>query len=316
MDTMTTEPSNFVGIDVAKKHLDVHLLPRDTGFTVSRDGSGLDELVDRLRPLSPQLIVLEATGGYEKVVLASLAGAGLPVLAVNPRQVRDFARACGRLAKTDRLDAAIIAHFAERLRPEPRPMPDAAAQALGAVVVRRRQIIEMISAESMRLQQSSSRKVQTSIKAHLKWLQEQLTSIDDDLNATLKESDTWLRNEDLLDAVPGVGKTTARTLIVELPELGSLDRRRIASLVGVAPINHDSGAHRGQRHIRGGRTAVRAALFMAAWVGTRHNPVLAAFYNRLIAAGKPRKVALLACMRKLLTILNALIRDQRPWQNA
>jgi transposase len=174
----------------------------------------------------------------------------------------------------------------------------------------------MISAESMRLQQSSSRKVQTSIKAHLKWLQEQLTSIDDDLDATLKESDTWLRNEDLLDAVPGVGKTTARTLIVELPELGSLDRRRIASLVGVAPINHDSGAHRGQRHIRGGRTAVRAALFMAAWVGTRHNPVLAAFYNRLIAAGKPRKVALLACMRKLLTILNALIRDQRPWQNA
>jgi len=313
---MTTEPGVFIGIDVAKKHLDIHVLPDNTAFTVSRDDGGLDELVNRLRQLAPQLIVLEATGGYEKVVLASLAGAGLAVLAVNPRQVRDFARACGRLAKTDRLDAAIIAHFAERLRPPLRPLPDAAAQALGAIVVRRRQIIDMISAENMRLQQTLARKVQTSIKAHLTWLQEQLTSIDDDLDATIKENDTWLHNEQLLDAVPGVGKTTARTLIVELPELGSLDRRQIAALVGVAPINHDSGCHRGQRHIRGGRTTVRAALFMAAWVGTRHNPVLQAFYKRLIAAGKPRKVALVACMRKLLTILNALIRDQKPWQTA
>ena len=313
---MTTEPGVFIGIDVAKKHLDIHVLPDNTAFTVSRDDGGLDELVNRLRQLAPQLIVLEATGGYEKVVLASLAGAGLAVLAVNPRQVRDFARACGRLAKTDRLVAAIIAHFAERLRPPLRPLPDAAAQALGAIVVRRRQIIDMISAENMRLQQTLARKVQTSIKAHLTWLQEQLTSIDDDLDATIKENDTWLHNEQLLDAVPGVGKTTARTLIVELPELGSLDRRQIAALVGVAPINHDSGCHRGQRHIRGGRTTVRAALFMAAWVGTRHNPVLQAFYKRLIAAGKPRKVALVACMRKLLTILNALIRDQKPWQTA
>jgi transposase len=313
---MTTGSGVFIGIDVAKKHLDIHVLPDNTAFTVSRDDGGLDELVNRLRQLAPQLIVLEATGGYEKVVLASLAGAGLAVLAVNPRQVRDFARACGRLAKTDRLDAAIIAHFAERLRPPLRPLPDAAAQALGAIVVRRRQIIDMISAENMRLQQTLARKVQTSIKAHLTWLQEQLTSIDDDLDATIKENDTWLHNEQLLDAVPGVGKTTARTLIVELPELGSLDRRQIAALVGVAPINHDSGCHRGQRHIRGGRTTVRAALFMAAWVGTRHNPVLQAFYKRLIAAGKPRKVALVACMRKLLTILNALIRDQHPWQTA
>ena len=313
---MTTGSGVFIGIDVAKKHLDIHVLPDNTAFTVSRDDGGLDELVNRLRQLAPQLIVLEATGGYEKVVLASLAGAGLAVLAVNPRQVRDFARACGRLAKTDRLDAAIIAHFAERLRPPLRPLPDAAAQALGAIVVRRRQIIDMISAENMRLQQTLARKVQTSIKAHLTWLQEQLTSIDDDLDATIKENDTWLHNEQLLDAVPGVGKTTARTLIVELPELGSLDRRQIAALVGVAPINHDSGCHRGQRHIRGGRTTVRAALFMAAWVGTRHNPVLQAFYKRLIAAGKPRKVALDACMRKLLTILNALIRDQKPWQTA
>jgi len=313
---MTTGSGVFIGIDVAKKHLDIHVLPDNTAFTVSRDDGGLDELVNRLRQLAPQLIVLEATGGYEKVVLASLAGAGLAVLAVNPRQVRDFARACGRLAKTDRLDAAIIAHFAERLRPPLRPLPDAAAQALGAIVVRRRQIIDMISAENMRLQQTLARKVQTSIKAHLTWLQEQLTSIDDDLDATIKENDTWLHNEQLLDAVPGVGKTTARTLIVELPELGSLDRRQIAALVGVAPINHDSGCHRGQRHIRGGRTTVRAALFMAAWVGTRHNPVLQAFYKRLIAAGKPRKVALVACMRKLLTILNALIRDQKSWQPA
>lgn len=313
---MTTGSGVFIGIDVAKKHLDIHVLPDNTAFTVSRDDSGLDELVNRLRRLAPQLIVLEATGGYEKVVLASLAGAGLAVLAVNPRQIRDFARACGRLAKTDRLDAAIIAPFAERLRPPLRPLPDATAQALGAIVVRRRQIIDMISAENMRLQQTVDRKVQTSIKAHLKWLQEQLTSIDADLDATIKENDTWLHNEELLDAVPGVGKTTARTLIVELPELGSLDRRQIAALVGVAPINHDSGCHRGQRHIRSGRTTARAALFMAAWVGTRHNPVLQPFYKRLIAAGKPRKVALVACMRKLLTILNALIRDQQPWQTA
>ena len=313
---MPTGSGVFIGIDVAKKHLDIHVLPDNTAFTVSRDDGGLDELVNRLRRLAPQLIVLEATGGYEKVVLASLAGAGLAVLAVNPRQVRDFARACGRLAKTDRLDAAIIAHFAERLRPPLRPLPDATAQALGAIVVRRRQIIDMISAENMRLQQTLARKVQTSIKAHLKWLQEQLTSIEADLDAAIKENDTWMHNEELLDAVPGVGKTTARTLIVELPELGSLDRRQIAALVGVAPINHDSGCHRGQRHIRGGRTTVRAALFMAAWVGTRHNPGLQAFYKRLIAAGKPRKVALVACMRKLLTILNALIRDQKPWQTA
>lgn len=313
---MATEPNTFVGIDVAKKHLDVHILPDGVNFTVTRDGTGLDQLVERLRLVPPVLVVLEATGGYEKVVLATLAGAGLPVLAVNPRQIRDFARACGRLAKTDRLDAAVIARFAERIRPELRPLPDPAAQALGEIAARRRQIIEMISAESMRLKQSSSRKVQRGIKTHLEWLQQELTSIDNDLDSTIAESTAWSHNEKLLDSVPGVGKNTARTLLVSLPELGTLDRRRIAALVGVAPVNHDSGQHRGQRHIRGGRSIVRSAIFMAAWVGTRCNPVLKAFYQRLIAAGKPRKVALVACMHKLLTILNALIRDQKTWQPA
>ncbi|WP_408895628.1 IS110 family RNA-guided transposase [Rhodovastum atsumiense] len=306
----------FVGIDVAKKHLDVHVLPAATSFRVDRDGAGLDDLRDRLQGLSPALIILEATGGYEKVVLATLAGAGLPVLAVNPRQIRDFARACGRLAKTDQLDAAVIARFAERIRPELRPLPDAATQMLGEIAARRRQIIDMISAESMRLKQATARKLQRGINAHLAWLQQELTDIDTDLDSAIRESDVWSRNEALLDSVPGVGKTTARTLLAELPELGTLDRRHISALAGLAPFNHDSGTHRGKRSIRGGRTVVRSALFMAAWVATRRNPILKSVYERLIAAGKAHMVALVACMRKLLTILNAIIRDQQPWQAA
>lgn len=316
MDQTSQDLPCFVGIDVAKKHLDIHVRPSGASFTLSRDAAGLDELIARLLPLQPALIVLEATGGYENVVLASLAGAGLPVLAVNPRQIRDFARACGRLAKTDRLDAAVIALFAERIRPELRPQPDAATQALGEMAARRRQIVEMISAESRRRQQTSSKKVQKNIEAHIVWLEAELSSIDADLNAAIRESAAWSTAEELLTSVPGVGKTVAHTIIANLPEIGTLDRREIAALAGVAPFNHDSGAHRGSRSIRGGRAVVRAKLYMAAWVATRYNPVIKAFYERLIAAGKQRKVAIVACMRKLLTILNAIIRDQKPWKPA
>ena len=316
MDNIDRDQDVFVGVDVSKKQLDVHVLPNGDSFSVARNGPGLDDLVVRLKSTPPTLVVLEATGGYERVVLAALAGAGLPVLAVNPRQIRDFARACGRLAKTDQLDAAVIALFAQRIRPQWRPQPDAATQALGEIVARRRQIVDMISAESMRLQQTSTRKVAKNIQRHLAWLQKELTSVDGDLNTMIEQSALWTHNEALLDAVPGVGKATARTLIAQLPELGTLNRRSLAALVGLAPFNHDSGTHRGKRSIRGGRSVVRSALFMAAWVGSRCNPILKATYQRLIAAGKPRMVALVACMHKLLTILNAIIRDQKPWQTA
>jgi transposase len=316
MEHLSQDQPNFVGIDVAKKHLDIHVRPAGSGFTVSRDDTGLDELVARLQPLSAALIVLEATGGYEAVVLATLAGAGLPVLAVNPRQVRDFARACGCLAKTDSLDAAVIALFAERIRPELRPQPDCETQALGEIAARRRQVVEMITAENLRRQQTANRKVQIRLDAHIAWLQKELTEVDADLDTAIRGSDVWCHNESLLLSVPGVGKTVARTLLAELPEIGTLDRREIAALVGVAPFNHDSGSHRGTRSIRGGRNVVRAKLYMAAWVATRCNTVIKPFYERLIAAGKPRKVALVACMRKLLTALNALIRDQKSWQPA
>lgn len=316
MDQASQDLPCFVGIDVAKKNLDIHLRPSGVSFTLSRDAAGLDELIARLLPRQPVLIVLEATGGYENVVLASLAGAGLPVLAVNPRQIRDFARACGRLAKTDRLDAAVIALFAERIRPELRPQPDAATLALGELAARRRQIVEMISAENRRLQQASTKRVQRNINTHIAWLQEELSSINADLDTDIRQSTAWSNTEALLISVPGVGKAVAQTIIADLPEIGSLDRREIAALVGVAPFNHDSGGHRGSRRIRGGRAAVRAKLFMAAWVAAQHNPVIRPFYERLIAAGKQRKVALVACMRKLLTILNAIIRDQKPWKPA
>lgn len=316
MDKMDQKVSVFVGIDVAKKHLDIHTLPGGEHFTVSRDGAGLDELVARLSPLNPALIVLEATGGYEQVVVASLAGAGLPVLAVNPRQIRDFARALGRLAKTDRLDAAVIALFAERVRPALRPIPDAATQALGEVAARRRQIVEMIGSETMRLKQVAARKVAKGIERHIAWLQDELNDVDGELDELIRTSPVWAEQEDLLTSAPGVGKTVARTLLAELPELGTLDRRAIAALAGLAPFSHDSGTHRGKRAIRGGRSKVRAVLFMATWVATRCNPVIKAAYQRLIAAGKPRKLALVACMRKLLTILNAIQRDQKPWQTA
>jgi transposase len=316
LEQSTSPSAVFVGIDVAKKHLDVHIRPSADAFAVPRDGPGLDELVCRLQALQPGLIVLEATGGFEIIVAATLAAAGLPVVVVNPRQIRDFAHACGRLAKTDALDAAIIALFAERIRPPLRPLPDEATRQLGELAARRRQIVEMITAEGLRRRQTSLRRVHKRLDAHVAWLQKELSSLETDIDAAVRESPLWREQEALLTSVPGVGQTVARTLLAELPELGQLDRRALAALVGIAPLNHDSGQHRGSRHIRGGRASVRAALYMAAWVGARFNPVIKAFYDRLRAAGKPRKVALVACMHKLLTILNAIVRTRQPWQTA
>jgi len=311
---VTPTATGFVGIDVGKAHLDVYTHPAGEAFRVTRDPPGLDDLIDRLRLVAPALIVLEATGGYERVVVAALAGARLPVVVVNPRQIRDFARATGRLAKTDRLDAQVIARFAAAVEPKERPLPDAAAREFAELIARRRQLVEMITTETVRSHQVMGAAVRARLKAHLDWLSQELSQFDRDLDAAVRASPVWRERVTLLTSVPCVGATTARTLTADLPELGTLDRRGIAALVGLAPVAHDSGQHRGTRHIRGGRGSVRAALYMAAWIGTRWNPVLKATYQRLIAAGKPRKVALVACMRKLLTILNAMVRSNTPWQ--
>ena len=306
----------FIGIDVSKDRLDVCRRPEGEAFAVARDGEGLAALIERLQGARPELIVLEATGGFEQVVAAGLAGAGLPVVVVNPRQIRDFARALGRLAKTDRIDAAVIALFAEWVRPEPRPLPNEQARELDALVTRRRQVIEMIVAEGNRARRLDIRRLKKRIDRHLGVLQKELTEIERELDDTIRKSPIWRETEDLLKSVPGIGDATARTLLAELPELGTLDRRQIAALAGLAPFNRDSGAFRGRRMIGGGRSSVRAALYMAALTAARHNPVIAAFYQRLLAAGKAKKAALVACMRKLLTILNAILRERTPWQIA
>jgi transposase len=307
---------HFVGIDVAKDRLDVHLRPSGESVTLAREGNALAQLVDRLRALAPALVVMEATGGYETVVASALAAAGLPLAVVNPRQIRDFARATGKLAKTDRLDAAAIAHFAEAIRPPARPIADAEAQALGELVARRRQVIEMIVAEGNRRRRAIQRRVIRAIERHLAVLQAELSDLDGDIDDAIRKSPAWQADADLLKSVPGVGPATLRSLIAELPELGHLTRRKIAALVGVAPINRDSGSLRGRRTIAGGRSAVRAALFMATLVASRANPVIAAHYKKLRTAGKTGKQALIACMRKLLVILNAILRDRKPWQTA
>jgi len=306
----------YVGIDVAKDRLDVHVLPSREAFAVARDGEGVAALVARLRAMAPALIVSEATGGFEQVVAGALGAAGLPIVVVNPRQIRDFARATGKLAKTDRLDAAAIALFAERVRPELRPLPDDQARLLGELVARRRQVIEMIVAEGNRARLLESRRLKKRIERHRRALQDELTEIDAELGDAIRGSPIWRETENLLKSVPGVGDALARTLIAELPELGTLDRRQIAALVGVAPFNRDSGNWRGRRMVWGGRASIRAVLYMAALVASRFNPVIARFYRRLLAAGKPKKLALTACMRKLLTILNAILRDKTPWQTA
>jgi transposase len=315
MEQPATSPS-FVGIDVSKDRLDVHVCPSGLTFAVARDAKGLEQLTNGLRDLAPTLIVLEATGGFEITVAAALASAGLPLAVVNPRQIRDFARATGRLAKTDALDAQIIALFAERIRPEPRPIADADSQALAELMARRRQVIEMIGMETNRSRQARNPRVQRTIKATLKTLEAQLAELDREINVAVRGSPIWRAADDLLTSVPGVGDVTSRTLIADLPELGQLDRRRIAALVGVAPVNRDSGQMRGRRTIAGGRTEVRNALYMATLSATRWNPVISQHYKSLVERGRPKKVALVACMRRLLGILNAIIRTGTPWQNA
>lgn len=303
----------FVGIDVAKDRLDVHVRPLEEAFAVARDGEGLEVLNARLHALAPALVVLEATGGFEITVAAALAAAGLPLAVVNPRQIRDFARATGQLAKTDALDARVIARFAEAVRPEPRAVPDAQALLLGELVTRRRQVIEMMTAERNRRRRLHSHRLIKSVDRLILALQKELVDLERELDDTIRGTPAWRETEDLLTSVPGIGNIVARTLIADLPELGHLDRKRIAALVGVAPLNRDSGTMRGRRTTWGGRAAVRAILYMAALTASRSNPAIAALYQRLIHAGKPAKVALMACMRKLLTILNAILRDRKPW---
>lgn len=306
----------FVGIDVSKDRLDIHLCPGGEAFAVPRDGKGLAELVERLLGLRVQLVVLEATGGFETIVAAALASAQLPLAVVNPRQIRDFARAVGRLAKTDALDAAVIARFAEAVRPEPRPVQGAEAQMLGELVARRRQIVETMVAERNRRRHLTQARLLRGVDQILAVLQAQLFAIESDIDHAIRGTPVWRERENLLKSVPGIGPATARTLIAELPELGQLDRRKIASLVGLAPMNRDSGKLRGRRTIIGGRSTVRSALFMSIMVAIRHKLPLNATYQRLRTAGKPPKVAIVACMRKLLTIVNAIIRDEKPWQHA
>ena len=281
-----------------------------------RDAVGLADLVNRLEALAPSLVVMEATGGFEVTVAAALGAAGLPLAVVNPRQIRDFARASGKLAKTDSLDAAAIAHFAEALRPEVRPIPDEQARLLGELVARRRQVVEMMTAERNRRRQLTSKRLIKSVERLLDALQRELSELENELDDTIRGTPAWRDAENLLTSVPGVGGTVARTLLAELPELGRLDRKAIAALVGVAPFNRDSGTLRGKRTVWGGRASVRSTLYMAALVASHHNPTLSAFYQRLVQAGKPKKLALTAVMRKLITILNAMLRDNRPWQSA
>ena len=303
----------FVGIDIAKDQVDVHVHPTDERFQLSRTDAGLAELVARLQPLGPQLVVLEATGGYEIPVAAVLASAGVPVAVVNPRQIRDYARATGQLAKTDALDARLLALFAEAVQPEVRPLPTPEAQALGDLVTRRRQLVDMLGAERNRHHQARDLRLQRRIATHIRWLTKALAEIEADLATRIRSSPIWRERDNLLRSVPGVGDITAYTLIADLPELGHLDRRKIAALVGIAPFNRESGHWRGRRMIAGGRPAVRSVLYMATLTAVRFNPAIAHFYQRLTVAGRPKKVALTAAMRKLLTILNAMLRDQRPW---
>lgn len=306
----------IVGIDVSKDRLDVHVLPSGEAFGVANDAAGVEALVGRLAALEPALVALEASGGMEIVAVAQLAAAGLAVAVVNPAQVRSFADALGKRAKTDPIDAGVIARFAAAAGVKARPLADAQTRLFADLVARRRQITAMIVAEEARLKRAGERQLKKSITRLLAALRRELEVLDAELDGQVRASPAWRIKQDLLASVPGVGKGIARTLIAELPELGSLDRRQIASLAGLAPFTRQSGKWRGKSFIAGGRSSVRAALFMGALVASRHNPVLKAFRDKLVAAGKPRIVAIVATARKLLTILNAIIRDQKPWQSA
>ncbi len=309
---MTPSPV-FIGLDVAKVTLDVALRPSGEQWSVPNDEAGVAALVDRLRPLHPALVVCEATGGFERAAIAMLAAAGLPVVVANPRQIRDFARATGQLAKTDAIDAAILALFAERVRPTPRALPSDAAQLLDALLTRRRQLLEMLVAEKNRLG-FAPRPLHKGIQQHIRWLERQLDDVTKDLADQIERSPVWRAKDDLLQSVPGVGPIVSAVLLAELPELGTLSHKQIATLAGVAPLARDSGTLRGKRMVWGGRAGVRTALYLAALCGRRWNPQLRVFYERLLAAGKPKKVAIIACARKLLTILNAMLRDTARWR--
>jgi transposase len=305
-----------IGVDVSLAELVIATAGTPGTWTVPNDAGGHRRLVERLRARAPTRIVLEATGGYERLATAALAAAGLPVIVVNARQVRDFAKATGQLAKTDALDAHVLAQFAAQVRPPVRPVPDEAQQALDAAVLRRRQLVEMLTAERLRRAQATGRArhaLRKAIEKHIRFLERELAESDTTLGALVEASPVWRVKDALLQSVPGIGPTIARTLLAELPELGTLSRQQVAKLVGVAPLNADSGRWRGQRHIWGGRAAARTALYMAALVATRYNARIRAFYQQLLARGKPKKLALIACARKLLTILNYLLRTGQPW---
>jgi transposase len=306
----------FIGIDVAKRQLDVAVRPTGERWTVGTEDMEIAGLVERVRVLGTvQLIVVEATGGYETALVAALSSAGLPVVVVNPRQVRDFARALGKLAKTDAIDALVLAQFAEAVKPDVRPLADEDTQALQGWLARRRQLLEMLGMEEQRLLRTA-RGVRRQVQEHIEWLRAQVRDVDRELRTLIERSAVWREHEDLLRTVPGVGPILATTLLADLPELGRLNRKQIAALAGVAPFNHDSGMHRGIRCISGGRAPLRATLYMGTVAALRCNVVIKRFYDRLCAAGKPRKVALTACMRKLLTILNAMMRHRTAWQPA
>ena len=304
----------YVGIDVAKAQVDVAVRPTGDRWEVLHDHKGIRKLVSQLKALDPAMVLLEASGGLELPLVAALAAEAVPVVVVNPRQVRDFARATGKLAKTDSLDAASIAHFAEAVRPNVRPLRDAETQALNSLAARRHQVMTMLVSEKNRLSAATT-PVRTRIEAHVEWLERELDDLDKGLRRTLRESPVWREKDDLLRTVPGVGEQLSLTLLACLPELGTLDRRQIAALVGVAPFNRDSGTLRGKRTVWGGRARVRAALYMGALVASRFNPVIRDFYQRLLAAGKPKKLALTACMRKLLVILNSMLKHGSPWRD-
>jgi transposase len=302
----------FVGIDVSKARLDIAVRPSGEIWSFTNTEEGFASLIERLKPLEVKLVIVEATGGYQAPLVAALTIASITVAVVNPRQVRDFARATGRLAKTDVLDAEVIARFGEALKPEPRPLPDAETQALQALVMRRRQLVDMITAESNRLSVALA-PVREDITEHISWMKRRLKDVDDDLYSAIKKSPLWRVKERILKSAPGIGRVTTCALIAQLPELGTLSGRKIAALVGVVPFNRDSGTLRGKRMIWGGRAAVRHALYMATLTAIRCSPSIRAFYDRLIGAGKPYKVAHIACARKLLLRLNAMIRDGVPW---
>ena len=306
------QEETYVGIDVAKARVDIATRPGGDVWSVDYDEQAVSELVFSLLAMEPTMVLLEATGGLEVPLVSALAAAALPVVVVNPRQVRDFARATGKLAKTDALDAQVLAHFAEAVRPSVRPLRDADTQELNFLTTRRSQLVTMLVSEKNRLGRASH-SVRPRIQSHITWLEQELSDLDNDLREALRRSPVWREKDDLLRSVPGVGEQLSLSLLAYLPELGTLNRKQIAALVGVAPFNRDSGPRRGKRSVWGGRSRVRATLYMASLSASRYNPVLRVFYQRLLAAGKPKKVALTACMRKLLTILNAMIRSGQHW---